>query len=49
VTVLLTAVGRDRLQLHPDQTRVVYCKDSNRRRKDCAETSFTFLGYTFRA
>jgi RNA-directed DNA polymerase len=37
------------LQLHPDKTRIVYCKDSNRRRKDCAETSFTFLGYTFRA
>ena len=37
------------LQLHPEKTRIVYCKDSNRRRKDCAETSFTFLGYTFRA
>ena len=37
------------LQLHPDKTRIVYCKDRNRRRKDCAETSFTFLGYTFRA
>src|SRR5260370_27117165 len=24
-------------------------QDRNRRRKDCAETSFTFLGYTFRA
>jgi RNA-directed DNA polymerase len=28
------------LQLHPDKTR---------RRKDCEHTSFTFLGYTFRA
>ena len=37
------------LQLHPDKTRIVYCKDRNRRRSDCAETSFTFLGYTFRA
>jgi reverse transcriptase-like protein len=37
------------LQLHPDKTRIVYCRDRNRRRKDCAETSFTFLGYTFRA
>jgi RNA-directed DNA polymerase len=27
----------------------VYCQDGNRRRSDCAETSFTFLGYTFRA
>jgi RNA-directed DNA polymerase len=37
------------LQLHPDKTRIVYCKDRNRRRNDCADTSFTFLGYTFRA
>jgi group II intron reverse transcriptase/maturase len=37
------------LQLHPDKTRVVYCKDGKRRRTDCAQTSFTFLGYTFRA
>jgi RNA-directed DNA polymerase len=37
------------LELHPDKTRIVYCKDRNRRRKDCEHTSFTFLGYTFRA
>jgi group II intron reverse transcriptase/maturase len=37
------------LQLHPDKTKIVYCKDRNRRRSDCADTSFTFLGYTFRA
>jgi RNA-directed DNA polymerase len=37
------------LQLHPDKTRVVFCKDGKRRRADCAETSFTFLGCTFRA
>ena len=37
------------LQLHPDKTRIVYCKDGRRRRADCAGTSFTFLGYTFRA
>jgi hypothetical protein len=35
------------LELHPDKTRIVYCKDSNRR--DAFEhTAFTFLGYTFR-
>lgn len=35
------------LQLHPDKTRVVYCKDSGR--KGSAEfEQFTFLGYTFR-
>jgi RNA-directed DNA polymerase len=37
------------LELHPDKTRIVYCKDRNRRREDCEHTSFTFLGYTFRA
>jgi RNA-directed DNA polymerase len=37
------------LELHPDKTRIVYCKDRNRRRKDCEHTSFTFLGYTLRA
>jgi RNA-directed DNA polymerase len=35
------------LELHPDKTRIVYCKDVDR----CGDhevTSFTFLGYTFR-
>ena len=36
------------LQLHPDKTRIVYCKDRKRRHAYCADTSFTFLGYTFR-
>lgn len=35
------------LRLHPAKTRVVYCKDSNRRGSH-EHTSFTFLGYTFR-
>jgi RNA-directed DNA polymerase len=35
------------LQLHPDKTRVVYCRESRRRREyPCIQ--FTFLGYTFR-
>jgi RNA-directed DNA polymerase len=37
------------LRLHPDKTRIVFCKDGKRRYADCANTSFTFLGYTFRA
>ncbi len=37
------------LQLHPDKTRIVFCKDRKRRYADSAHTSFTFLGYTFRA
>ncbi|MHB8186877.1 MAG: group II intron maturase-specific domain-containing protein [Dermatophilaceae bacterium] len=36
-----------RLELHPDKTKIVYCKDSNRR-GDFEHTSFTFLGFTFR-
>ncbi|MFF0067004.1 reverse transcriptase domain-containing protein [Streptomyces sp. NPDC005279] len=35
------------LQLHPDKTRIVYCKDSVRR-GSFEHTAFTFLGYTFR-
>jgi RNA-directed DNA polymerase len=35
------------LELHPDKTRVVYCKDGARR-GSYERTSFTFLGYGFR-
>ena len=35
------------LELHPDKTRIVYCKDS-RRHGSSEHESFTFLGYTFR-
>ena len=34
------------LDLHPDKTKVVYCKDSNRKGK-YSVTSLDFLGYTF--
>lgn len=34
------------LQLHPDKTKIVYCRDSSRR-EDFEHTSFTFLGFTF--
>jgi RNA-directed DNA polymerase len=36
------------LRLHPDKTKIAYCKD-RKRRLAYACTSFTFLGYTFRA
>ena len=36
------------LRLHPTKTRIVYCRDGNRRR-DYEHTKFTFLGFTFRA
>jgi RNA-directed DNA polymerase len=35
------------MQLHPDKTRVVYCKDWTRRGSS-EHTEFTFLGYTSR-
>src|SRR5438270_3239354 len=44
ITVRMSELG---LRLHPDKTRIVYCKDSNRRGEH-EHISFTFLGYTFR-
>lgn len=35
------------LEVHPDKTRLVYCKDDDRRGEH-EITSFTFLGYEFR-
>src|SRR5450755_262112 len=35
------------LRLHPEKTRIVYCKDG-KRRGEHEHTSFTFLGYQFR-
>ncbi len=37
-----------KLELHPAKTKIVYCKDANRR-GDYLHTSFDFLGFTFRA
>ncbi len=36
------------LEIHPEKTKIVYCKDG-RRRGRYPNTSFDFLGYTFRA
>lgn len=36
-----------KLELHPDKTRIVYCKDDDRK-GGYAEIKFDFLGYTFR-
>jgi group II intron reverse transcriptase/maturase len=35
------------LRSHPTKTKIVYCKDANRR-LDYEHTAFTFLGFTFR-
>jgi RNA-directed DNA polymerase len=37
-----------KLELHPEKTKIVYCKDDDRRGTYCHE-KFDFLGYTFRA
>ncbi len=48
---VLAAIGsrmaRVGVELHPDKTRIVYCKDSNRTGSHAHER-FDFLGYTFR-
>ena len=44
---LAMRMGEVGLRLHPDKTRIVYCKDSNRRGEH-QHVSFTFLGYAFR-
>lgn len=50
---LVAAIG-DRmeqvgLRLHPDKTKIVYCKDQRRRLDYEGLTAFTFLGFTFRS
>ena len=37
-----------KLVLHPEKTKIVYCKDANRR-GDFPIISFDFLGFQFRA
>ena len=41
-------LARCKLELHPEKTRIVYCKDEDRRGNHPHE-KFDFLGYTFRA
>jgi group II intron reverse transcriptase/maturase len=45
------AIGRRLVEiglcLHPDKTKIVYCKDS-RRRQEYEQVTFTFCGYAFR-
>jgi group II intron reverse transcriptase/maturase len=37
------------LRLHPEKTKIVYCKDGKRTRDYDGPSSFDFLGFTFRA
>jgi RNA-directed DNA polymerase len=36
------------LELHPEKTKIIYCKDG-KRRKHYSTTKFTFVGYDFRS
>lgn len=36
------------LELHPDKTKIIYCRDEDRQDSDHENISFDFLGYTFR-
>jgi RNA-directed DNA polymerase len=48
LAAIAARMGEVGLRIHPDKTRIVYCRDG-RRRGDHEHTSFTFLGFTFRA
>ena len=45
---IATRMSEVGLRLHPEKTRVVYCNDDNRRGEH-EHTTFTFLGFAFRA
>jgi len=51
--MLVQAIGRRMrqvgLSLHPDKTKIVYCRDGRKRSGLYEHMAFTFLGYTFRA
>lgn len=47
LTAIAARMEQVGLRLHPDKTRVVYCKDGKRRGSH-EHTDFTFLGFTFR-
>lgn len=47
LSALKERFGTCHLELHPTKTKIVYCKDKDRR-ADYPNTEFDFLGYTFR-
>jgi RNA-directed DNA polymerase len=47
LAAIAARMGEVGLRLHPDKTKVVYCKDG-KRRGEHEHTSFTFLGFAFR-
>lgn len=44
---VIQRLARCRLEVHPAKTKIVYCRDSNRRGQ-YPENGFDFLGFTFR-
>jgi len=46
-TAIAGRLAECQLELHPQKTKIVYCKDGNRGRR-YANEKFDFLGYTFR-
>jgi group II intron reverse transcriptase/maturase len=48
VQAIADRMGQVGLRLHPTKTKIVYCKDGKRRGSH-EHTSFTYLGFTFRA
>ena len=47
LTAIRSRLAECGLELHPEKTKIVYCKDDDRRGTH-EHTSFDFLGYTFR-
>ena len=47
-SALLDRLAACKLVLHPEKTKIVYCKDANRK-GDHPDISFDFLGFQFRA
>lgn len=47
MTCLKKRLKECNLEIHPDKTKIIYCKDSNRV-DNYINIEFTFLGYTFR-
>jgi RNA-directed DNA polymerase len=47
-SMLVDRLAACKLVLHPEKTKIVYCKDANRR-GDFPNQSFDFLGFSFRA
>lgn len=48
LSALATRLNECGLELHPEKTKIIYCKDDDRRRHKEKDIQFTFLGFSFR-